>query len=164
MRYWKNIMLIFVTIVAITLFAGCSNPYTAGAAGAGGSFALSETFKGAKADLQKREDILIESWNLGIEQGADIETLDQLQREIEQVRSAREGVEAGETLLSIDWNDPKEVGGGVGLVVATILAYINRRKLKTVLMGVQKFQGTHDPQIAGELHNAIKAKSAKLPT
>ena len=164
MRNWRKQILIFVVSLTFIIFAGCSDPYTAGAAGAGGGFALSETFKGAKADLQKREDILIESWNLGIEQGADIETLDQLQREIEGTRIAREITETGEKIWQVDWKDPQEAGSVVGLIATSILAYLNRRKLKTVLAGVQKFEGTQPPEIAGKLHDAIRSKSAKMPT
>lgn len=154
---------ILITTI-LFLFTGCQSPALTATGGAVAGFAASETFKGAKADLQKREDALVQAWNLGIEQGVDIETLDQLQKEIEQTRIIRESVETGETLLSVDWSNPKEAGASIGLVAATILAYLNRRKLKNVMAGVHKFEGSHDSKLAEELHNDIKGKCAKLPS
>lgn len=158
-------LIVFVVCSILILFNfGCGSEYAAAGAGAGGGFALSETFKGAKVDLERQETILIEAWNLGVEQGADLETLAQLEEQIVNIQAAKSGVVVGESLFQVDWNDPQEVGGSVGLIVASILYYLNRKKLSRVMQGVNKFNGTHDPALAKELVSAIKSKSAELPT
>lgn len=160
----RKLKIAIVCLLLLGLSAGCGSEYVAGAAGAGGGFALSETFKGAKVDLDRREAALVEAYNVGVEQGAEAETLEEIKREIADTRSIREGVETGETLLSIDWNNPKEVGGGIGVLVSSILLILKRRQLNNVMAGVHKFEGTHDAKTAAELHSAIVGKSVKLPS
>jgi len=161
MRKW------ILTIVLVLGFAaGCTSPAVTATGGAAAGFAASETIKGAKADLARREAELIDLYNEGVEHGAEQETLDDIEKQIRFVQYTRSGVETGEHFLSVDWTDPKQTGGAIGLAVTTLLTILTSRKLsktRKTLVGrdeaIDKFCGTHLPKVAGELHDTVKEKT-----
>jgi len=163
-----------ITSIAVLLLwiPGCQSDFGTGAAvGTGAGSLLTHTIAGAKKDLEAREQALIQAYNEGVETGAKEEDLANVEKELEWARRTKEGVEAGEKLLSIDWNNPQEVGLGLGGVIGWALLLLKRRasnvtvkELKGTQAGINKFCGLHDPKVASELYDTVKEKvnAAKL--
>jgi len=155
-----------LTMILLGLAAGCTSPAVTATGGVAAGFAASETVKGAKADLARREAELIDFYNEGVEHGAEQEALDEIERQIRFVQYTRSGIETGEQFLGVDWTDPKQTGGAIGLAITTLLTILAGRKLnqtRKVLAGkdegIDKFCGTHSPEVAGELHDIVKEKT-----
>jgi hypothetical protein len=158
--------IIVLSAVVLLFFTGCGEPMSNIGLGAGLGAAVSNTIGGAKADLEKREEILVEIYNQGVEDGAAVETLEGLKQQINDTRLAKQTVETGEALLGVDWSDPKQTGGAIGLLTMTVLGWFNRKKLLSVtadLKGkdaaIQKFEGTSEPAVASKLHEMVKEKT-----
>lgn len=67
------------------------------------------------------------------------------------------------------WNDPAQVSAFAALVISLIMNKLqdgaNKKKTKELLglnKGVQRFEGTHDKAVAGELHDDIKKEKRKV--
>jgi len=60
-----------LTMILLGLAAGCTSPAVTATGGVAAGFAASETVKGAKADLARREAELIDFYNEGVEHGAE---------------------------------------------------------------------------------------------
>lgn len=167
MKQWL-ISIVFVLFMA----AGCTDALLVGGGVAAGG-ALSNTLQGAEKDLEAREQKLIEAYNQGVEQGASVETLDQLEQAIYDTRQARKTTSGGKRLLDIDWNDPTQVGTGITLIGTLAYGWLKRKELAKGMKdltrtkkknegleaGINKFCGTHDKQVAGELHDTVKEKT-----
>lgn len=167
--YWikeKRMKKLILLSVVLLIFAGCGSPAANVGAGAGLGGALTHTFMGAKADLKQREEQLIEAYNQGVEIGMEREDLDAIKQQIRDTQLGRHAVGAGEHLFNVDWNDPKQTGGAIGLISSLALLWLNRKKLKSTskeLEGkdaaINKFCGTNEPTKAKELHDLVKAKT-----
>lgn len=165
----KKVLLFFIMLATLVLsISGCSSPVAAGGAGVGIGAALQHTIAGAKADLKQREENLIAAYNQGVEIGMEQEELDVIKQQIRDTQLTGQSVETGEQLLGVDWSDPKETGGAIGILTSLALLWLNRRKLKNTTKelagtkaGINKFTGTHDPQIAGELHDTVTKEIVK---
>ena len=161
----RKIMLYVIASLAIWT-GGCAEPIANIGIGAGVGAALSNTFAGAKADLARREQELIARYNQGVDIGMEQRHLDEIEIAINDVRATKQTVETGESLLSVDWQDPKAVSSVIGLATLTVMGWFNRKKLKaatTDLAGknaaISKFQGVSSPEVAGQLHEIIKEKT-----
>jgi len=165
----RNVLLIFIVLATLILsISGCSSPIAAGGAGVGIGAALQHTITGAKADLAAREQKLIATYNEGVAIGMKQEELDVIEQQIRDTQLAKETVDTGEQLFGIDWSDPKETGGAIGILTSLALLWFNRRKLKTTTKelvgkteGINKFCGTSPPEVAGKLHDIVKDKLAQ---
>lgn len=166
----RKVLLFFIMLTTLILFiSGCSSPLAAGGAGVGIGAALQHTISGAKADLKQREENLIAAYNQGVEIGMEQEELDAIKQQIRDTQLTRQTVEGGEQLLGIDWSDPKQTGGAIGLISTLGLLWLNRKKLKSTtkeLTGkteaINKFCGTHEPKVAGELHDVVTKETARV--
>ena len=157
-----------VTLCAglLLFFAGCGEPMSNIGLGAGLGTAVTNTISGAKADLDAREEVLVGLYNQGVEVGMEQEKLSVIAQKIADTRLTKQTIDTGESFLNVDWRDPKQTSGAIGLLTMTILGWMNRKKLKTVtadLVGknkaIQKFEGTSDPAVASKLHDMIKAST-----
>ena len=104
---------IFSVIFAVALIlgsAGCGSELAAGAGGAAGGFAASETLRGIEKDLERREMVLIERWKDATEAGAKQEVFDMLELQIQQTRYGQAGVQTVQQAAGTDWKDPKAAG------------------------------------------------------
>ena len=166
----------FVTICMLAVLAGgCSEGLLVGGGVAAGS-ALSNTLAGAEKDLEVREQQLIELYNQGVEQGMEVEKLEQLKQQIYDIRLAKQTIKEGKGFLDVDFSDPKQTGGAISLAIMLGYSWLKRKELSKTMgelhrtqkkstatdEAINKFTGTHDPQIAGELHDIIKTKTANI--
>ncbi len=159
-------------ILAILLVAGITGGCGSELANIGGGIvaggALSNTITGAEKDLETREAKLIELYNKGVEDGAQKEYLDQIEKDIYDTRLGRQTLSTGKELLGIDWKDPKETGGAIGLIATLAYGYIKRKELLDIgkkysaaKVGMDKFRN-ENPEKAAELYNDVgEARKAK---
>lgn len=157
-----------LTMCLVVVLAGCGSPAADVGIGTGIGAALSGTIAGAKADLERKEQELVALYNEGVAIGMEQEKLDQIEQQIRDIQLGKQSIEAGEQLLDVDWNDPKQTGGAIGLISSLALLWFKRKELsktKKVLAGteeaINKFNGTHDTRIAAELYDTVKEKTAK---
>ena len=122
-----------IIILATVLFVGgCGDPLKVFGAGAGVGAALTGTISGVTQDLDQREQYLVDLYNQGVAQGEEKEKLDQIEQAIKDTRLTKETVQTGSQLLDVDWSDPKQTGGAIGMITMLTLNWLNRKKLKEV--------------------------------
>ena len=156
MRKW------LISIVFVLFLAGCGPDALLVGGGAAAGGALSNTLQGAEKDLEARELRLIELYNQGVKDGAEVETLEGLKQQIRDTQLTRETVDTGKGLLDIDWTDSKDVGGAAGGLVALAMLWLNRKQKKQITgrdEAISKFCGTSEPETASKLHDIVKAKT-----
>lgn len=162
-----TVVMVVIVVMAIPLcFTGCGGGFGEGAAaGTGLGAMLQGTITGAKQDLKAREEALIKVYNEGVTIGAEQQELDAIAKELEWVRRGQTGLDTGEKFLDLDWSNPKEAGLAVGGVIQLALLILGGRKLtqttkelKGTQAGINKFCGTHNATVAGELHDIVKVK------
>ena len=161
-------MITILTGLILLLTSGCGSEMATGAAaGVGVGALLQNTIMGAKADLKAQEERLIKTYNEGVTIGAKQEDLDAIAKAIEQNQQMQQGAEAGEQFFSLNWNDPKQTGMAFGNLIELGLIFWGGRKLKRTVAelkgtqaGINKFNGTHDRDVAGQLYDVVKEKLA----
>jgi hypothetical protein len=170
----KKWILAIVVLVALAC-SGCEDALLVGGGMAGGA-ALNNTIEGAKEDLKLREQFLIDLYNQGVEQGESAEKLEEIKQKIVDNRLASESIEGGQSLLGVDWNDPKQTGGAIGLIALLVLKWYDRKKIAQNLElnetltkklaaqseAIGKFEGISDAETAGRLYDIVKEKTANL--
>ena len=73
---------------------GCSPELAAGGIGLAGGLATSKTIQGIEADLEEREQALIDRYNQAVEAGAKADVLDSIEDEINNTVRLQQGVQA----------------------------------------------------------------------
>lgn len=161
--------LIIVSACCLIWFAGCES--TAGnlAAGAAAGFAGSETYKGAQADLAKKKAEAIEAYNLGVEQGAEVQTLEQLKRQIDILTLTQEGLRQAATVASTDWNNPLEsqetILGLWGLLGTVVSGWLFKKKgtaeaaVREITRAVDVAKARLEAEPKAVLKEALRAES-----
>jgi len=152
----------------LVFIGGCSSPLLGIGSGVAAGGVLSSTMTGLEKDLEVREAKLIELYNKGVEDGAQKEYLDQIEKEIYDTRLGKQTIKAGKEFLGIDWGNPKEAGGSIGSIMALAYAYIKRKdlakmtnKYSAAKNGMDKFRN-ENPDKAAELYNDVgEARKAK---
>lgn len=161
--------LIVMAILGVLIFAGgCGSELANIGGGIATGGVLSHTMTGMEKDLEVREAKLIELYNKGIEDGAQKEYLDQIEKDIYDTRLGKQTIKAGKEFLGIDWGNPKEAGGSIGTIAALAYAYIKRKdlvgmtnKYSAAKTGMDKFRN-ENPDKAVELYNDVgEARKAK---
>ena len=154
----KLIVLLAGLLISI---GGCGSPLLDISGGAAAGGLLSNTMTGMEKDLEVKEAKLIELYNKGIEAGAQKEYLDQIEKDIYDVRLGKQTVKTGKELLGVDWNDPKETGGAIFSIGALAYAYIKRRglvemtkKYKSHKQGAENYIRTNNAE-GQKLYQAI---------
>jgi hypothetical protein len=168
----KAKVLVWLVTLALVLSAGgCGSGSGSAGAGTVAGFLGSEAYQGAKKDLQKKEQELVELYNAGVEAGEQAETLEQIEQKIRYIQYVRAALESGESAAGMDWNDPQEVGGWVGALGVLVYSVLNKRKLgitekkyKAHKRGAAEFMKGHDKKLAEELYAAIGAERARIAT
>lgn len=157
----KTIFAIVLLLVA-GLIGGCGSELANIGGGIAVGGALSNTMAGAERDLEIREAKLIEFYNQGVEDGAQKEYLDQIEKDIYDTRLGKQTLSTGKTLLGIDWKDPKEAGGAIGLIGTLAYAYIKRKdlikvgkKYKSHKQGAAKFMRENNDGTGKKLYDNI---------
>jgi len=159
----KKLIVVVILALGVLVFAGgCGSPLLDVGTGVAVGGALSNTMAGVEKDLEARETKLIELYNKGVEDGAQKEYLDQIEKDIYDTRLGKQTVETGKQLLGMDWNDPKETGGAIGGIVALAYAYIKRKdlvnmtkKYKSHKQGAEKFMRENNDGTGKKLYENI---------
>ncbi len=151
-----------ILVIAILFVAGCGSPLLDVGTGIGIGGALSNTVTGAEKDLEVREAKLIELYNKGVEDGAQEEYLDQIEKKIYDTRLGKQTLSTGKELLGIDWKDPKQTGGGISLIASLAYAYYKRKdllamskKYKSHKQGAAKFMRENNDGTGKKLYDNI---------
>jgi hypothetical protein len=153
--------LIFCIGISLAVFIwlpGCGAEVTAGGVGLGVGAGLSETFAGMQADLERREQELIDRYNALHAAGATAEDLADVERQLEQTVQLRQGVQTGEHLLGVDWTDPATAGGAIGMVAALAWSIFSKRKLNQKYVSAKAGQArlkTVNPEAEKDLYAFI---------
>jgi len=137
---------LIVTAILMLGLCGCGSPLLDVGSGVAVGGALSGTIAGMEKDLEAREAKLVELYNKGVEAGAQKEDLDDIEEALYDVRLGKQTVETGKELLGIDWKDPKETGGAIGLIATLAYGFLKRKdflemakKYKSHKQGSEKF-------------------------
>ena len=150
-------------VIVILFVAGCGSPLLDVGSGVAIGGALSNTITGAEKDLEARETKLIELYNKGVEDGAQREYLDQIEKDIYDTRLDKQTLSTGKELLGIDWSKPKEAGGAIGLISTLVYGYIKRKDLLAMTKknagldkGLSRVKGEAEPALAKKIHDTMK--------
>ncbi len=162
--------IILISIIIVLWCGGCGSGSATGAA-AGITIGIlgSETLKGAKTDLIAYEKSLQDQYAQAIAEGANPKKLERIELAIRRTQLARQGVEAGEEFLGIDWTNPEAVGtAGGGLFALLYSIYAGgkiRKKYKAHKRGTENFMRKKDDEISAELYKDIgeARKILKVP-
>jgi len=156
---------------------GCWETFTAGFAS--GAITAESVLKQAEEDLAENIERLnkknIELEQLleqteSLEEKAKIRQMiadnEELKREL---ASGKEVVQVGQEGAKTNWNDPTQVSAFAALVISLVMNKLqdrdNKKKDRELLglnKGIQRFEGTHDKTVAGELHDDIKKEKRKI--
>lgn len=160
---------IVVVVVMLLALAGCESTTGNIGLGAGLGGALSNTLAGADADLARREAELIDLYNQGVADGIAVEDLDQLKQAIYDTRLGREAVDTGESLLGVDWNNPKQTGGAIGSLAILAYGIWKRKELAQVTKkytahkrAVHTLMVESSPSDAKKIYDDVAKERAKL--
>ena len=151
-----------VLLVMMLLCGGCGSELANIGGGIVAGGALSNTMTGAEKDLEAREAKLIELYNKGVEDGAQREYLDQIEKDIYDTRLGKQTLSTGKKLFSVDWQDPKAAGGGISLIATLAYAYYKRKdllamgkKYKSHKQGAAKFMRENNDDTGKKLYENI---------
>lgn len=158
----RKLLLIPLLLIA-GIVGGCGSELANIGGGIAVGGALSNTMAGAEKDLEIREAKLIELYNKGVEDGAQKEYLNQIEKDIYDVRLGKQTIKTGKQLLGIDWKDPKQTGGGIGLIATLVYGYIKRKDLLAMTKknaglekGLNRVKGEAEPTLAKSIHDTMK--------
>jgi hypothetical protein len=166
---------ILIISIACLFFAGCSTGTGAFAGGAATGAALSNTFAGAKADLNARQEALLaeqaeivarlESSNDDAEKAMLEAQNAALKKKLELVVSAQAGIEMAEKAVGTDWTDLNQTSPWILSVAAAAFAALTQKKktsvsnlLKAINEGVEKYKAQAQPADAQKLYEAVKER------
>lgn len=165
----KNVIVVAILTLGVLVIAGgCGSPLLNMGGGMAAGGALSNTMTGLEKDLDAREAKLIELYNKGVEDGAQKEYLDQIEKDIYDTRLGKQTVATGKQLLGIDWKDPKETSGAIGGIAALAYAWFKRKELREVAkkykshkQGAEKFMRENNDGIGQKLYQDIGEARAR---
>lgn len=156
---------------------GCWETFTAGFAS--GAITTESVLKQAEEDLAENIERLnqknIELEQL-LEQTESLEEKAKIRQVIadneelkRQLTTGKEVTQIAQQGTKTNWNDPTQVSAFGALIISLIMNKLqdrqNKNKDKELLglnKGIQRFEGTHDKAVAGELHDDIKKEKRKV--
>lgn len=150
----KNLLMISI-LSAVFMFSGCGQE-----AGIAGGFAASETLKGLQADLNRRQQALIQQYNDLVEAGAQAETLEAMRRKINDLETAKQTAAAIPAIAGTDWADPAAAGGAIGMITAIGYAWLKKRDLQNTKTAVKHFRAGLDETAKQALDKTLLDKKA----
>jgi len=171
-------------IVAVMMLLCCGGCGSTGAfaGGAATGAALTNTFAGAKADLNaKQQALLTEQAEIVAKLEASNDDAEKamleaqnaaLKKKLELVQTGQEGLEVVEKGISTDWTNPKETTPWALSGGSLLLAYFLNKKrmslaqlLQALSEGVEKYKAQAQPAEAQKLYEDIKERKVvnKVP-
>ena len=154
-------LIVIVLLLVVGITGGCGSEAANIGLGAAVGGALSNTMTGAEKDLEAREAKLIELYNKGVEDGAQREYLDQIEKDIYDTRLGKQTLSTGKELLGVDWSKPKEAGGAISLIATLAYGFLKRKdllamskKYKSHKQGTEKFS-RKNPEKAAEIYDDV---------
>ncbi len=181
----KFVKVLFITAICSLLgftavsTTGCWETFTAGFAT--GAITTESVLTQAEKALAENIKLLNEK-NIELEQLIEqTESLEekakirQMIADNEELKSklsaGKEVVQVGQQGAKTDWNNPTQVSAFAALIISLVMNKLqdrnNKQKDKELLglnKGIQRFEGTHDVAVAGELHDDIKKEKRKVAT
>ena len=164
--------IVTILVLGILVFVGgCGSSLANIGGGIAAGGALSHTMTGMEKDLEVREAKLIELYNKGIEDGAQKEYLDQIEKDIYDTQLSRQTLKTGKQLFSVNWQDPKQTGGAIGSIAMLAYGYIKRKQLldmtkryKSHKQGAEKFMRENNDGTGQKLYEdiAVARKTNKV--
>lgn len=86
-----------------------------------------------------------------------------------QLTSGKEVTQVVQQGAKTNWNDPAQVSVFATLIISLVMNKlqdnVNKKKTKELLglnKGIQRFEGTHQPEVAAELYDNIKKEKRKV--
>ena len=161
----------FITaIMALILFStGCGSELTAAGGGLLGGIAASDTVKGIEADLERREQALIDRYNTALEAGAKADVLDAIEEDINKTVSLQQGLQAAKDVVGvIDETSGGSAGqyGAIAAIIASIgLNLFQKRKgdvmkktTRAIVKGIEAAETETKPNPTNPVKVAIKSQ------
>jgi hypothetical protein len=168
---------ILIVSVMCLFIAGCSTGTGTFAGGAASGAALTQTFAGAKADLDAKQKALL------TEQAAIVAKLEAsnddaektmleaqnaaLKKKLELVATAQAGIETAEKAVATDWTDLNQTSPWIlSAIMAGLTVFTQKKKtsisnlLKAVNEGVEKYKAQAQPAEAQKLYEDVKERKA----
>ena len=167
----KTSIVTILVLIMLVFVGGCGSSLANIGGGIAAGGALSHTMTGMEKDLEVREAKLIELYNKGIEDGAQKEYLDQIEKDIYDTQLSRQTLKTGKQLFSVNWQDPKQTGGAIGSIAMLAYGYIKRKQLldmtkryKSHKQGAEKFMRENNDGTGQKLYEdiAVARKTNKV--
>ena len=167
----KKLIVTILVLIMLVFIGGCGSSLANIGGGIAAGGALSHTMTGMEKDLEIRKAKLIELYNKGIDDGAQKEYLDQIEKEIYDTRLSKQTLKTGKQLFSVDWQDPKQTGGAIGSIAMLAYGYIKRKQLldmtkryKSHKQGAEKFMRENNDGTGQKLYEdiAVARKTNKV--
>lgn len=167
----KKLVTAMLVLGVLVFVSGCGSSLANIGGGIAAGGALSHTMTGMEKDMEVREAKLIELYNKGIEDGAQKEYLDQIEKDIYDTRLSKQTLKTGKQLFSVDWQDPKQTGGAIGSIAMLAYGYIKRKQLldmtkryKSHKQGAEKFMRENNDGTGQKLYTdiAVARKANKI--
>ena len=131
----KRVIVGIVLVFAAALIVGGCSGDTATGAGLGGGVSelLRETFAGAEKDIARRKEQLIVAYNKGVETGASVEELSEIENKIDDMVLVEKGADTGKKILGVDVSKPETVGlAATGLFELGLLIFGGKKLSNTM--------------------------------
>ena len=174
----KSILLLSCLVMMMMMMSGCSTGAGTFAGGAAAGAALRNTFTGAKADLQAKQDRLLEEQAMIVAklaasndeaEKALLEAQNAaLKKKIETVEIGKSGITLTEKAVNTDWTDPDQSAPWVLSAGSLLLAYIlNKKKItlasgvKALSEGIEKYKAQAQPAEAEKLYADVAERKLK---
>lgn len=156
------------TVFCILPLSGCGPEVTAGGIGLAGGFAASETIKGIEADLEAREQALIERYNAALEAGAKADVLDKIEGDINQTVLLQQGAQAAHDVAEIVADGPgsAETYGAIAAIIASLgfnifqkrKGDIMKKTTRAIVKGIEAAEEEKKPNPTNPVKVAVKTQ------
>lgn len=173
---------LYVTVICVLLsvpilsISGCWEEAAAGFAS--GAITTQTLLKQAEEDLAENIQAVNEAnarLKILREETEDIEEKAQITKMIteneklkDSLIKGKEGTQLGQQAAKTDWSNPAQVSTFGALAISVLMNWFQNKKnngqskeLLGLNKGIQRFEGTHPAEVAGELHDAVKTESRK---
>lgn len=159
--------------------SGCWETFTAGFAS--GAITAESVLKQAEKDLAENIEKLNQKnaeLEQILEQTESLEEKAKIRQMIADNEKLKHELVAGKEVTQVaqegaktNWKDPTQVSAFAALIISLVMNKLQdnagKKKDKELLglnKGIQRFEGTHETQVAGELHDSIKKEKRKVAT
>lgn len=176
--------LYIIIVVGLLSFAtlsmtGCWETFTAGfTSGAITTQSVAQQAEKALAENIERLNQKNAELEQVLEQTESLEEKAKIRQMIADNEELKSELSTGEEVAQVvqqgvktKWDDPAQVSAFAALIISLVMNKLQsnegKKKDKELVglnKGIQRFEGTHDSEVAGQLHDAIKKEKRKVAT